>query len=282
MKELDFSITIVGLGLIGGSYAKAIKNLNPKKIWGIDIDGESIKVAENLGIIDKGYIDPEIPLKKSDIVIICLYPNATINFMKDNMKFFKHNAIITDTAGIKSSVIKEVSEILRDDLDFIGGHPMAGKENKGITFASENIFKDSNYILTPTYKNQEKNIEIIEEIIKKIGCKNITKTSPERHDEIIALTSQLPHIVASALTHNNSIDCIRHCVGGSFRDATRVAMINTQLWTELFMENNKNIVNELEKFENSIRNIKNILINKDSKALITILEESRLKREALN
>ena len=155
MDCTDFNITIVGLGLIGGSFAMALRNLNPKNIWAIDIDKETLRVAEKMNIIDKGYLSPEIPLSNSDIVILAVYPQKTINFVKNNMNLFKSGAVITDTAGIKSNLIHEIMPVLRGDLDFIGGHPMAGKEESGLKAASKDMFKNANYIITPINGNKE-------------------------------------------------------------------------------------------------------------------------------
>ncbi|QEK11765.1 prephenate dehydrogenase [Crassaminicella thermophila] len=279
MEDFDFNITIVGLGLIGASFAMALKELNPKNLWAVDIDMEAIETAQELGMIDKGYLEPEIPLKNSDIVIMCVYPNLTIKFIKDNMNYMKVGAIITDTAGIKKKVLDEINSFIREDLDFIGGHPMAGREYKGIGFAKKDIFKDANYILTPTNKNKKKNIELIEKIIKGIGCKNITKVTPKKHDEIIAFTSQLPHIIAAALINGSNKDD-NLFTAGSFKDATRVAKMNTELWAELLMENRDNTIKQINIFEEHITKIKNAIIKKDKDRLEALFENARNKREA--
>ncbi|WP_333473052.1 prephenate dehydrogenase [Crassaminicella thermophila] len=279
LEDFDFNITIVGLGLIGASFAMALKELNPKNLWAVDIDMEAIETAQELGMIDKGYLEPEIPLKNSDIVIMCVYPNLTIKFIKDNMNYMKVGAIITDTAGIKKKVLDEINSFIREDLDFIGGHPMAGREYKGIGFAKKDIFKDANYILTPTNKNKKKNIELIEKIIKGIGCKNITKVTPKKHDEIIAFTSQLPHIIAAALINGSNKDD-NLFTAGSFKDATRVAKMNTELWAELLMENRDNTIKQINIFEEHITKIKNAIIKKDKDRLEALFENARNKREA--
>jgi prephenate dehydrogenase len=281
LVESDFNITVVGLGLIGGSYAMALRELNPRNLWGIDINKNTIRIAEEQGIIDKGYVNPEIPLRKSDIVIICLYPDLTIKFMKDNMNLFKSKAIITDTAGIKDKIVKEINTFIREDIEFIGGHPMAGRECGGLAFASKDIFSGANYIITPTRRNKAKNIELIEDIIKKIGCKKIVKISPKKHDEVIAFTSQLPHILAVSLVSSDIEEDVGSFIGGSFKDATRVAMINSELWTELLIDNSNNIINQIKVFEDNIANIKRAIINSDSSFLKSTFEKVRLKREEL-
>lgn len=281
MKDLDFNITIVGLGLIGGSLAMALNELNPKNIWGIDIDNNTLNYAKSLEIIGEGYVNPKIPLSKSDIVIICLYPNDTIQFIKDNIEYFKDGAIITDTAGIKNKLVKEIGSFLPKDLEYIGGHPMAGKEYNGIKNATKDLFVDANYIITPTKYNSKINIKIIEDLAIMIGCKRVVKVSSEKHDEIIAYTSQLPHIIANALMNSDIEEDINLFEGGSFNDATRVANINISLWMELFMENKDNIIKSLDMFETSIKNIKDAIRNDDSKKLEKIFKQGNYKKELM-
>lgn len=277
----DFNITIIGLGLIGGSFAIALRELNPKKLWAVDIDENAIKTAEDRGIIDKGYTNPKIPLEKSDIVITCIYPNLTVKFIKDNMEKFKSGAIITDTAGIKEKLIKDIYTCIREDIDFIGGHPMAGRESKGLAYATKGIFNDANYLITPTDKNKKENIEKIEKLIMAIGFKNIVKLSPRQHDEIIAFTSHLPHIMASALINSDSRRDTKFFVAGSYKDATRVAKINSELWTELIMDNRDNTLKQIEVFENSIANFKKAIISNDKECLKALFKKGCQKREEL-
>lgn len=283
MINLKFNITIVGLGLIGGSYAMALKELEPKNLWGIDLDLNAIKTAEDLGIIDKGYEDAEVPLSKSDIVIVSLYPEAAIEFIKNNKDNFKRGAVITDTSGIKGSVVKEVTSFIPDYVDFIGGHPMAGRESKGLAFASKDIFENANYIITPTDKNKKENIKLIEDIAKGIGCKNVVFIDAEVHDKIIAYTSAVPHIIAVALMNCDNFDEQRRLfIGGSFRDATRVALINPDLWSELFISNKENIINELEEFEKNLSIMKEAIKNEDAASMKEIFDRAGSKRRKLN
>ncbi len=280
-KISEFNISVVGLGLIGGSFAMALKDLKPKNLWGIDIDEDTIKTAEELNIIDKGYIDPKVPLEDSDIVIICLYPELTIKFIEDNIDYFKSRAIITDAAGIKERLIEKINSFIREDLDFIGGHPMAGKELSGLKAASKDIFDGANYIITPTNNNKKENIDLIEKIIRKIGFKEVVKVSPEEHDEIIAFTSHLPHILAISLIGSDTIENTNSFIGGSFKDATRVAKINSELWSELLMDNSKNVIKHIETFESKVASIKRIIANNDKGSLRSMFEEVKVKKEGM-
>lgn len=282
MDFSDFSITVVGLGLIGGSYAKALRQLNPKKLWAIDINGEVLKEAERLNVIDQGFLVPEYPLKHSDIVIMAIYPLKTISFIKDHMSLFKTGAVITDTAGIKKDILKEIIPILREDIDFIGGHPMAGKEISGFNAASQDLFKRASYIITPVARNNVKNVEKISALVREIGCENIVLLNPEEHDEIIAYTSQLPHVIAVSLMNSaeNAID-VPKLVAGSFKDATRVASINDELWSELLMSNRENIIHTIEKFEENIKTLKDAIMKKDENYLISKFIDAKAKRKGI-
>ncbi|MGH4050245.1 MAG: prephenate dehydrogenase [Clostridium sp.] len=282
MDCTDFNITIVGIGLIGGSFAMALRELKPKNIWAIDIDEKALKAAEKMNIIDKGYTNPEIPLSNSDIVIIAVYPQKTIDFIKSNMNLFKSGAVITDTAGIKSDLIHEIMPVLREDLDFIGGHPMAGKEESGLKAASKDMFKNANYILTPINGNKEENIHIVTEMVRGMGCKRVVHLSPKEHDDIIAYTSQLPHVIAVSLIDcNSSIKGMSQFIGGGFKDTTRVATINVELWPELLLYNKENIISKIEEFEKNIREIKTAILNNDEIFLKNRFQSATKKRKEI-
>ena len=280
--DFDFNITVVGLGLIGGSYAKALSKLKPKMLYGIDVNKESLENALKMGIIDQGFTDGCIALKKSHLIIIALYPNDAINFIRDNIQNINPGSIITDTCGLKQNIIERVNSILPDTIEFVGGHPIAGKESQGFRCSSEKIFLDTNYIITPTPKNNEKNIKLIENMAKAIGCKNVVRISPAKHDKIISLTSQLPHIIAVTLMNSYiDSDIGKSFIGGSYIDATRVATINIKLWIELITENSDNLIIEIEKFENTLAKLKQAIKGKDNSTLGDILASSSLKRKRM-
>lgn len=278
----DFNITVVGLGLIGGSYAKALKKLNPKKLYGIDTNKESINNALKMGIIDEGFTDGSIVLKKSHLIIIALYPSDTIKFIQDNVQNIKQGSIITDTCGLKQNIIEKTNRILPETIEFVGGHPIAGKESQGFGCSSKNIFLGANYIITPTEKNSEKNVKLVENMAKAIGCKNVVRVSPQEHDKIISLTSQLPHIVAISLMNSDiPSDIGNSFIGGSYKDATRVAAINIPLWSELLTQNSDNLVIEIEKFENTLSKLKQAIKAKDICSLEDIFAVASKKRKGM-
>lgn len=283
MEGLDFNITIVGLGLMGGSYALALRELNPKKIYAVDINECALTTGKSMGLIDDGFTDAKIPLAESDLVILCVYPQLVKKFIKENINNFKKGVIITDVTGIKSEFTEEVNELLREDIDFVFGHPMAGREYSGVEYASKEIFKGANYIITPTERNKEENIKLIEDIAKEIGFKNVQRVSPKTHDKLIGFTSQLPHVIAVSLVNsdNSGLD-IGKFTGDSYRDLTRIARINTKLWSELFIGNRENLISEIEEFEKNIREVKNAILNKDLEALGKVLDRASKKREEMS
>lgn len=280
--NFDFNIAIVGLGLIGGSYAMALRELKPRQICGIDIDESALEEALKIGVIDKGCKNGEIILKEADLVIIALYPRETIEFVKDNINNFKKDALITDTCGVKIGVVEKINSFLPQDLEFIGGHPMAGKETKGLQGASKDIFKDANYIITPSVRNREENIQLVEKMAKAIGFKNVVSITPEEHDRIISFTSQLPHVIAVSLMNSNVTENnIELFTGGSFKDATRVAAINSMLWLQLFTLNSENLIYEIERFEESIKKIKKAIKSEDKHTLINIFKSASVKKRKM-
>ncbi|KMT22727.1 prephenate dehydrogenase TyrA [Clostridium cylindrosporum DSM 605] len=282
MQDFRLNVCIVGLGLIGSSYARALKKFTKGKVIGLDISEETIKLAVEKNIIDEGYIDPGLALKNADIVILAVYPDLTEKFVIENMDIFKKGAVITDSAGIKGSIINTINKALRDDLDFVGGHPMAGKEGSGLENGCDSIFKGANYLITPTKRNREDSIVIVEDIARAIGCKNIVRISPEEHDRIIAYTSHLPHILAVALVNSDILNKDTSLfVAGSFRDATRVADINAGLWTELIMQNKEYVIEQLSIFESNIAELKNFIASGDNSSVYSKLEEARDKKRGI-
>lgn len=282
MEEPDFSrmkITIVGLGLMGGSYALALRKLRPKKIWAVDINMDILKKAKEMGAIDQGYPTGEIPLRDSDLVVICIYPELAVKFVKENLNNFKQEAVITDVGGNKKKLIAEIKSFLREDLDFVGGHPLAGKEDSGFAHASADIFLGANYLLTPVPGNKQVSLHLVKKMIRGLGCKEPVYLEPEEHDRIIAYTSQLPHVIAATLINSLRLKDTQNLIGGSFRDATRVARMNVDLWTELLMENRENIVTEIGVFMDNLAKIQAALQKEDCLSLRAILEQANKGRE---
>lgn len=275
-------ILIVGLGVIGGGYAMALKKAGYTEVYGIDKNIDTLKKAEKLGVIKKGYIDEGEIIQDADIIVLAVYPNLVKDFIVRNISKFKNNAVITDVTGIKQLFIDDVISILPNNIDFVFAHPMAGREKKGIDYATSEVFKGANFIITVTEKNKDENIRLIEELAYKMGFKNIKRVSPKVHDEIIAFTSQLPHALAVALI-NSDIEGrdTGQFIGDSYRDLTRIANINESLWSQLFLGNKKNLLKAIYNFQEELYKIKNYIENENKEKLEELFIEASLRRERL-
>lgn len=275
-------IVVVGLGVIGGSFIMALKKSGFDDVYGIDINKESLKKAEQSGLIKKGFTSGEGIIQDADLIIISLYPRLVKNFILENKDNFKDGAVITDATGIKKLFIEDVLNILPPNVDFVFGHPMAGREKKGIDFASAEVFSGANYIITPVKRNKTENIELIENVVKKLGFKRVRRISPEHHDEMIGYTSQLPHALAVALV-NSDVEGREtgSFIGDSYRDLTRIANINEDLWSELFLGNKDNLLKSIENFEIELDKIKFAIKNDDKEQLKKLFIKSTERREKL-
>ncbi|MEG0296968.1 MAG: prephenate dehydrogenase [Clostridium sp.] len=276
------NIVIVGLGVIGGSYAKALKAAGYEDVYGIDKNEETLKKAVELGIIKAGYVDGSKCVRNADLIVLSIYPRLVKDFIEDNKLNFKDGAVITDATGIKEMFIKEVIEILPDNVDFVFGHPMAGREKKGIDFSSAEVFRGANYLITVIDRNKEENIELIEKIASEMGFKRIKRITPDFHDEMISFTSQLPHALAVALINADEEGRdTGSFIGDSYRDLTRIANINEDLWSELFLGNKHNLIKSIIMFEDELMKIKMALVHEDKEKLKVLFRESTARREKL-
>lgn len=301
MKELkDMTFGFVGLGLMGGSIAKGIKdkvfkanyslgkngfeNDSNGKIYAMDKNINSLNQALEDKIIDKAFTPDQTNemLNSCDFVFICLYPKATLNFLIEHKDSFKPGAVVTDISGVKTLIAENIfageKSIIRSDVDFILGHPMAGNEKEGYSGSNQCIFEGRNYILMPQSTNKSETISLMKELVTKLGIKRIIETDYITHDHKIAFTSQLCHVIASALVDSAEDNKITAFGGGSYEDLTRIALINAPLWTELFLSNKKELLAMITTFESSLSNIKNAIENEDQDGLQKILTCVRTKR----
>ena len=277
------NITIVGLGVIGGSFAMAFKEAGFEDVYAVDLNKESIEKAKNMGIIKDGSDNAKQFLEIADLVIICIYPRIIKDFMMENRNNFKDGAIVTDVAGIKGTLIKQLDDIIPDNIDFIFGHPMAGRENKGIDHATAECYKGANYLLIDTERNDDDNVLLLQAIIYKLGFKRIIRISSGFHDQIIAFTSHLPHVMAVSLI-NSDVEArnTEIYMGGSYRDATRVADINEDLWTELFLGNRENLLEVIDDFMAEMGRFREDLAKGDRVSLNKRLKRATKRRRRLN
>ncbi|MGX8851250.1 prephenate dehydrogenase [Amedibacillus sp. YH-ame10] len=278
MIQKDTRFLIVGLGLIGGSYAMGLKK-NGYHVDAIEINQLSIDFAMKHNIIDNGSTFDLDLISEADFIISGLYPNAMIEWISTYQKYMKPNAFITDVSGVKSSVVYRVQELLREDLEFLGSHPMAGKEVSGVKFADDAIFNIANFIITPTDKNTKEAIETLRSFASILGFSNITVLTPEKHDEMIGFVSQLTHAIAVSLMNTNDNTHLVEYTGDSFRDLTRIAKINENLWSELFFLNKDILIQEIDDFVGEINHLKETLINNDSDSLKKLFIQSTSRRK---
>lgn len=276
------NIGIVGLGLIGGTYAKSLRKY-PYKIYGIDIDQETLDYALEHNIVDVATNDPKSVLKELDVVFLCLYPHNAIEFVHKHIMNFKRDAIISDVVGIKRKIIDAFDMYKDDEVEFVFAHPIAGREKVGVQHSDEAIFQNANFVITPTKQNTTEALSMIKVLAGQMGFKNISFLQDVEHDEIIAFTSQLTHAIAVSLVNSDDEKFnTKLFIGDSYKDLTRIAAINEDLWSELFLNNKDFLVKKIENFEKELDKIKDALKEKDIETLKKLMRSSTEKRGKLN
>ncbi|MFR7590768.1 MAG: prephenate dehydrogenase [Longibaculum sp.] len=272
-------ITVVGIGVIGGSYIQALNGLG-HSVYGIDTDEKTLQQAKDDGYIVEGFVDGYDIIKESDMTIICLYPSLVLDFIASHE--FKKGSIVTDVVGIKSYFLEKALKIIDKDVEYVSGHPMAGREKKGYAYASRDVFQNANYIVIEHQKNKKETIDFMCQFVSQLGFKSVKIMSPYAHDEIISFTSQLPHMIAVALMNSDDEKYeTGKYIGDSFRDLTRIANINADLWSELFLNNRDYLLASMQRFEEQFDLLKNALLNDDEEALKNMFKKSSLRREKL-
>ena len=276
----DLRFLIIGLGLIGGSFAKVFKR-NGFAVGAIDPDRDSIDYALGEGLIDEGitYVDEDF-IRKYDVVLLGLYPKAEYEWIRDNQQYFKPGTVVFDVAGVKGENAYNIADIVRDDIELVFTHPMAGREVSGVKNADDGIFAKANFIIVPDERNSPECLKFIEEIGVMAGFKKVSYLSIEEHDEMIGFVSQLTHVIAISLMTCNDDENLQNYTGDSFRDLTRIARINENMWSELFIENKKQLVNKIDEFVKQMEYLKQLVINQDNEKLKEVMIYST-KRRAL-
>ncbi|MBE6649234.1 MAG: prephenate dehydrogenase/arogenate dehydrogenase family protein [Ruminococcaceae bacterium] len=278
MVDVSKKILIVGLGLLGGSYAKVLKRFG-FHISAITRKQSSIDYALKEKIIDEGSteLDEKI-IGEADLVIFALYPHVFVEWIEKNQKLLKSGALITDVTGVKRSIVYQIQDILRPDVEFIAAHPMAGREVSGVENSSDKMFVGANYIVTPTSKNTPEAIQTCIELGRLLGFSNVTALSPEEHDEMIGFLSQLTHCIAITLMTCNDKENMEKFTGDSFRDLTRIARINDLMWSELFVSNKDVLLGQMNLFINKFNELKTMLENEDIEGMRKMMRYSTERR----
>ena len=272
-------IGVVGLGLIGGSLARAFKILENVSVLGYDIDESTLLQSKLYGVTDE--VLTKENMAECDYIFIALYPKATENFLADNIENIKKGAVIVDCAGVKTSICEKCFAIAKKGgFRFIGGHPMAGKQFSGFKYSTATLFDKASMILVPDKDEKIETLEKLKAVLVAVGFKSVTITTAEEHDRIIAYTSQLAHIVSNAYVKSPNAKVHKGFSAGSFKDLTRVAKLNPGMWTELFMENKENIAAEIDGIIAELKKYSDAIKNNDEKELERLLcEGSRIKSE---
>ena len=276
--DVNKKILIVGLGLLGGSYAKALKRFG-FHISSITREQSSIDYAIQEGIIDEGSIElDENMIGKADLVIFALYPHVFVEWIENNQHLLKSGALITDVTGVKGNIVYKIQDTLRPDVEFIAAHPMAGRELSGVENSTEKMFVGANYIVTPTEKNTAEGIHTCMEIGKLLGFSNVVTLTPEEHDEMIGFLSQLTHCIAITLMTCNNKENMEKFTGDSFRDLTRIARINDLMWSELFVCNKTALLEQMDLFLDKFNELKRMLEKEDIQGLRKMMQHSTERR----
>ena len=280
MISKDTKITIVGLGLLGGSYAQGLSEAGCQ-VTGIDIDPQAIQYAKEQGWITEGGTDPEL-VSGSGIVISALYPKTFIEWVGKYQHLFSSGTILTDVTGVKRNVIREINAILRPDVEYIAAHPMAGRESQGIHFADCTRFHQANYIIVPTAANTERAIQTARDIAEALQFRYIGILTPEEHDNMIGFVSQLSHVIAVSLMNVTDCTDLVKYTGDSFRDLTRIASINENLWPELFLQNQDYLLAEIDAFVKEMQDFRNLLEAADVEGMKQKMITSTIRRKAFD
>ena len=274
----DTKILIVGLGVMGGSYAKALT----KKGYTVNCitkEQKDIDYAMSLGIISYGTteVEPEL-IGESDLIVFALYPHVFIEWIETYQHLFRPGTLITDVTGVKCRVVDKVQSILRPDVEFISAHPMAGRERSGVEFSDEKVFCGANYSVTPTEKNTPEAIEFCKSLGEELGFARISELTPKKHDEMIAFLSQLTHCIAVVLMTCNTTPDLERYTGDSFRDLTRIAKINDEMWSELFLENKEILLEQMKGFSDEFERFRKMLEDGDREEMRESMRLSTARR----
>lgn len=273
-------IAVVGLGLIGGSVSLALQGFEDYEVLGIAYNEEIETYAKAHHVADRVTRD-ETEIRHADVVWLCMPPQAILSFLQRHKNDFKPGSLVTDVCGVKTAIV-DAARALPDEVDFVGCHPMAGKEVSGIENAVKTLFQGAHFILTPTEKNRPENLELLEKMANYMGFRDTVRSTPEKHDAIIAYTSQVMHIMAVAVCDDPDLFDCKGFEGGSFRDCTRVAALDVPLWTQLFTLNAPALCRIIERLEENLRAYRTVISSGNQTELAKKLTFSSERKRRMN
>lgn len=271
-------ILIVGLGVIGGGYARALTRQG-YRVSCITREQKDIDYAVAHGIIHSGYTEPrpEI-LAAAELVVLALYPHTAVEWMRENQNFLRPGTLVTDVTGVKARFIREMQAFLRTDIEFIFAHPMAGRKSSGVEYSNDEVFRGANYIVVPTDRNTREGIAVCRRLGEILGFGRISELDAESHDRMIAFLSQLTHCIAVALMNCHQGAGLESYTGDSFRDLTRIAKINDEMWSELFLWNREALLAQMEVFEKTFDRLRGMLERGDREGMREMMRISTRRR----
>lgn len=275
------NIAVIGLGLIGGSLAMALRGFEQARVVGVVRSQSTLEYALEHGVCDAVTLDPMDVLPDADVVWLCMQPGAILAFLKEHRDHFKPGALVTDVCGIKTAVM-EAAQVLPETVDFIGCHPMAGKETSKLNNAEATLFRNAHFILTPRAESTPEHVALMERMAQYMGFRDVVNTTPEQHDAIIAYTSQVMHVMAVAVCDDPELFACKGFEGGSFRDCTRVAALDVPLWTELFSLNAPALTKVIRRLEDNLRAYREVLEVGDTARLAEKLTYSSQRKRQMN
>lgn len=274
-------IGVIGLGLIGGSMAKALNQLTDDTVYGYDTDRNVLQRAKLVNAVEDE-LTPEI-LALCDLVIIALYPEATRKTLTQFAGTFKKGAIVMDCCGVKGTICPVGEQLARENgFTFIGGHPMAGIEHAGFEYARKALFNNASMVLVPPHGTPIAVVDQLKKLLVSIGFTNVQIATPEEHDEMVAFTSQLAHVVSSAYIKSPCAERHEGFSAGSYKDLTRVAKLNEKMWTELFLENKEHLTEEIDAIITHLEEYRDTIAAEDAPALEALLRDGRIKKELID
>ena len=279
LLDKNTRICIVGLGLLGGSYAAALSRQG-YRVTGIARRQESVDYAVAHGMIERGsaFVD-EALLADADLIVFSLYPHVFIDWIHEYGSKLRPGTIITDVTGVKGCVVYEIQKSLPKGVEFIAAHPMAGRESSGIEYSDDRIFRGANYIVVPTEANSERAINLCKALGETLGCKDISVLDVASHDRMIAFLSQLTHCIAVSLMCACDAPDLERYTGDSFRDLTRIANINDEMWSELFLANKDALLREMDAYRAAFDELRETIASGDRDRMREMMRLSTKRRK---
>lgn len=274
-------IAVIGLGLIGGSMARALRGFEDFEVVGVDVSQPTLRYALEHEIVDRVEEDPRKALGEGDLVLLCLHPQGIVDFMARYREDFRPGSMVSDVCGIKGAIL-EAAKGLPAGVSFLGGHPMAGREVSGIEHSLPNMFQNAHYILTPDRRTAPEHLALMKRAAAYIGCADVVETTAEEHDAIIAYTSQMMHIIAVAVCDDPDLFRYQGFEGDSFRGCTRVAAMDVPLWTQLFTMNAGALSEALERLEENLREYRRAIQDGDREGLVGRLTVAAARKRKMN